>query len=207
VARSAASADLIGPLAPATLEPPLVEAVVAKPPSREDNVWHGEPLQAAPPDLLEQPLTLCLWSEAGGRKRTRPSKSASNAGQLFVGTYVCELDEHKRLVMPQQASEQMGLPRHLYITPGPEQCLWMCDASALERLTDKLRADARRLYLAQTERVTIDRSGRIALPAALTPIICMRQDVVLLGVGDHFELWDTERLQRYVDQKAARLRK
>lgn len=106
--------------------------------------------------------------------------------------------------MPQKASEQLGLPRHVYVTPGPDDCLWLCGAAALERVAATLNADARRMYFAQTARIAVDRGGRITLPESLGPVGCMRQDVVLLGVGDHFELWDAQHLQRYVDQKATK---
>jgi MraZ protein len=208
VARSGPSTELLRPVAPATAEPPLVEAISAKPPSREDNIWRGEPMLATPPHRREaSPLTLGLWADAGGKNRIRCRKTAGKNDGLFVGTFVCKLDEHKGLILPQQASDQMGLPRHVYVTPGPADCLWLCNATALERLTDRLVPDTRRLYLAQTERVSVDSCGRIALPEAFGPLACMRQDVVLLGVGDHFELWDSERLQRYVDQKPAWLHK
>src|SRR5262249_36406351 len=97
-------------------------------------------------------------------------------------------------------TEQMGQPRRLYLTPGPDECLWVCDARALARLTSRLAPAARRLYFAQTAQITVDRGGRIVLPEWLTPVAVLHQDVMLLGVGDHFELWDTQRLQRYLER-------
>ena len=206
VTRSAPSADLLPPVVPVTAEPPLVETAAAKPPAREDNVWRGEPLPAAAPrPLAESSLVLCRWSNVGGKTRTRPRQGVGKQAEgPFVGTFACTLDEQQGLLLPQKASEQMGLPRYVYVTPGPEDCLWVCSAAALERLTDKLSTDAGRLYYAQTARVLVDRGGRIVLPESFGPLDCFCRDVVLLGTGDHFELWDAQRWQHYLDQKAAR---
>src|SRR5262245_17268580 len=180
VARSAPSADLLPPVVPTTVEPPPVETASAKPPVREDNVWSGEPLPAASPrPLVESALVLCRWSNVGSKGKARLRQTIGKHQGPFVGTFFCKLDEHKELVLPQKASEQMGLPRHVYITPGPEDCLWLCSAAALERLTDKLNADACRLYHAQTARVAVDRGGRIRLPESLGPLDCFCQDIVL----------------------------
>ena len=203
VARSAPSADLLPPVAPATVEPPVLETAAAKQPIREDNVWRGESLQAAPPRSPELALAHCLWSTVGKTKARPRTASAKNAGP-FVGTFTATLDEQKGLVLPQKVSEQMGLPRHVYVTAGPEDCLWICNAAGLERLTATLAPDAGRLYFAQTTRLAVDRSGRLALPATLGPVACLHTDLVLLGVGDHFELWDVQRLQRYVDRRTTK---
>ncbi len=211
VALDVPSADLLPPVRPESREPPMVtsesptlERASAKPPVREDNSSPGVPMQALPPrPLSDASLALCLWSTVG-KAKPRTHRSANKNDEPFVGTYFCTLDSQKGLVLPQKASEQMGLPRRVYLTPGPDDCLWLCNAAALERLTDKLDTDARRLYYAQTVRVAIDASGRITLPETLGPVGCLRQDLVLLGAGDHFELWDAQRLQRYVDQKAGK---
>jgi MraZ protein len=101
----------------------------------------------------------------------------------------------------------------LYVTPGPDQCLWLFTQEELERLAAKLdqapAADAearvfRRLYFAQTEAVDVDRSGRILIPERLVQFAGLRHDVVLLGVRDHLEVWDQERWQQYLAQHAPR---
>jgi MraZ protein len=209
VAQTAPGADLMPPVSllpalQATAEPPTFEttSASAKPPEREDNTYSGPARLAAPPRALaESSFALCLWSAVGGKVNQRTRRSVAHAEEPFVGTYLCTLDEQKCLVLPQKASEQMGLPRQVYVTPGPEGCLWISGAAGLERLTAKLGSDARRLYYAQTTRAAVDCAGRIVLPETAG---CFRRDVVLLGVGDHFELWDAERLERYVNRKAAK---
>ncbi len=126
---------------------------------------------------------------------------------LLTGTHPRTLDEKKRLALPKRLREQLGEPTTLYVSPGPDQCLWVYTQAGLERLAEKLdqapATDAearasRRLYFAQTEAVEIDRSGRILLPERLVQYAGLTHDVVLLGVRDHLELWDAPRWHSYL---------
>jgi MraZ protein len=160
--------------------------------------WHESARGPAQP-----PVVLCMWSSVRGKKPSTERGKHGGNPRPFIGTHLCALDDDQCLVLPQRVSEQMCNPRRLYLTPGPDECLWVCDATALERLTSRLAPSARRLYFAQTAQVTVDRSGRIVVPEWLSPVAALHQDVILLGVGDHFELWDTQHLQRYLDERSA----
>jgi MraZ protein len=132
---------------------------------------------------------------------------------LLTGTHPRTLDDKKRLTLPRRVREQLGEPETLYLTPGPDQCLWLYTQDGLEQLAAKLdqapAADAevrvfRRLYFAQTEAVDVDGSGRILLPERLVQFAALQHDVILLGVRDHLELWDGQRWQQYLGQHAPR---
>jgi MraZ protein len=130
---------------------------------------------------------------------------------LLTGTHPRTLDDKKRLALPKRVREQLGDPTTLFLTPGPDQCLWVYTQAGLERLADKLdqapATDAevrvfRRLYFAQTEAVDVDRAGRVLLPDRLAQFAALGHEVVLIGVRDHLELWDAARWQQYLDQNA-----
>jgi MraZ protein len=132
---------------------------------------------------------------------------------LLTGTHPRTLDDKKRLGMPRKLREQLGEPSTLFVSPGPDQCLWLFTQTELEQLSAKLdqapAADAearvfRRLYYAQTEAVDVDRSGRILIPDRLAQFAALQREVVLIGVRDHVELWDTQRWQQYLTQNAPR---
>src|SRR5271155_3351873 len=121
---------------------------------------------------------------------------------LLTGTFPRTLDDKKRLALPKRVRELLGEPTTLFVTPGPDQSLWLYTQTGLEELSLKLdqtpATDAearvfRRLYFAQTEAVDVDRSGRILIPDRLVQFAGMKHDVKLLGVRDHLELWDAER--------------
>lgn len=132
---------------------------------------------------------------------------------LLTGTYPRTLDDKNRLVFPKRVREQLNEPERLFVTPGPDQCLWLYSQTGLEELAEKLdqapATDAevrvfRRLYFAQTEAVDVDRTGRILIPERLIQFAGLRHEVVLIGVRDHLELWDSQRWQQYLEQNAPR---
>ncbi len=132
---------------------------------------------------------------------------------LLTGTHVRTLDDKKRLGLPKRAREQLADPETLFVTPGPDRCLWLYTQSGLEQLAERLdqapATDAearvfRRLYFAQTEAVDVDRTGRILIPDRLVQFAGLEHEVVLIGVRDHLELWDAQRWQQYLTENAPR---
>jgi MraZ protein len=132
---------------------------------------------------------------------------------LLTGTYPRTLDEKNRLSLPRRVREQLGEPEILFVTPGPDQCLWLYTQTGLEQLAAKLdqapATDAearvfRRLYFAQTEAVDLDRTGRILISERSVQFAGLRHEVVLIGVRDHLELWDGERWRTYLAENAPR---
>jgi len=132
---------------------------------------------------------------------------------LLTGTHPRALDDKNRLVLPKRVRDLLGQPEVLFVTPGPDRSLWLYTQTDLERLAEKLdqspATDAearvfRRLYFAQAESVDIDRNGRILLPDRLLQFADLKQEVVLIGVRDHLEVWDGIRWRDYVEQHAPR---
>jgi MraZ protein len=133
---------------------------------------------------------------------------------LLTGTYPRTLDEKKRLTLPKRVREQLGeATATLYLAQGMDQCLWVYDQGALERLAEKLdqtpATDAearvfRRLFFAQMEAVELDKAGRLLIPQRLLDFAGLTHEVVLIGVRDHLELWDAGRWQQYLGQNGPR---
>ncbi len=46
----------------------------------------------------------------------------------------------------------------------------------------------------------IDKLGRILLPAQLKEYASCQKDVMVIGAGDHFEIWDNARWQSFQSQ-------
>src|SRR5713226_8386165 len=132
---------------------------------------------------------------------------------LLTGTHARTLDDKKRLGLPKRVRDQLGEvdelgdPQTLFVTPGPDQCLWLYTQSGLESLAAKLDQSPatdtearvfRRLYFAQTESVDLDRAGRILISERLIQFASLTHEVILIGVRDHLELWDSSRWQQYL---------
>ena len=57
---------------------------------------------------------------------------------LLTGTHPRTLDDKKRLTLPKRVREQLGDVTQLFITPGPDPCLWVWTRQELERLSERL---------------------------------------------------------------------
>jgi MraZ protein len=132
---------------------------------------------------------------------------------LLNGTYPRTVDEKGRLALPKRVREQLNEPTTLFVTPGPDQCLWLYTEADLQRLRAKLdempatHAEARvyrRLFFGQTEAVDIDKAGRMLVPERLAQFASLQKEVVLIGIGDHLELWDAVKWTTYVNEHAGR---
>ena len=130
----------------------------------------------------------------------------------LTGTFPCNLDDKKAMTLPKAIRDQLGGSDTVLISPGPDKCLWLTNQAHLERLAQRLEqspareVDVRvfkRLYFAQTEKMALTADGRVAISERLAQFAGLHQEVVLVGIDDHFELWDAGRWRQYTQQKSA----
>jgi MraZ protein len=140
-----------------------------------------------------------------------PKPAAPKAKVLpLTGTYQCSLDEKGRLTLPRALRDQLDASETVLLSPGPDKCLWLTNQAHLERLAERLEhsqaneTDVRvfkRLYFAQTEKLAVNSEGRVTVPERLSQFADLRQEVVLVGIDDHFEVWDAARWRHYVQHR------
>jgi len=134
---------------------------------------------------------------------------------LLTGTFARAVDEKLRVAIPKPLRESLRCPigGSLYVGPGTDGCLAIYTEEALERWGKRLelvpptQKNVRaftRLFYAQSQRVELDRQGRIRIPADLAALVCLGKDAVLLGVKDHLELWAADRWKGYSLEMQAR---
>jgi MraZ protein len=200
---------------PAPKPQPAVEVSVPQPstpaiPDSRPPDLNDVPASVSPPrkeisDLknVAAPSTIAVKTIPTAKKAAAPAKAKALP---LTGQHPCMLDDTRALVLPKSVRDQMGETDVLFLTPGADQALWLTTAATLEKLTDKLEKKTEsaedgklhsRRYFALTERVTVDKTGRLVLPAALATAAELKQEVVLIGVGDHIEVWDAARWQKY----------
>jgi MraZ protein len=147
------------------------------------------------------------------RPRTAPART--RAVLPLTGTFPCNLDDRKVMTLPRAIRDQLAGCDTVLVSPGPDKCLWLTDQAHLERLAQRLEqspareADVRvfkRLYFAQTEKAPLNGEGRVAISDRLAQFAGLHQEVVLVGIDDHFELWDAARWRHYTQEKSAAAR-
>jgi MraZ protein len=133
----------------------------------------------------------------------------------LTGTYPGNLDDKRLIALPRAMRDQLGEGDVVLVSPGPDHCLWVTNHEHLERLAKRLETSParehevrsfRRLYFAQTEKVALSAEGRIVIPERLAQFAGLHQEVVLIGIDDHFELWDVARWRQYTQTKSAAAR-
>jgi MraZ protein len=163
------------------------------------------------------PADACVQSDDANPVKPLPllrSKPPAPKAKVLplTGTYQCSLDEKGQLTLPRAIRDQLGSSDTVLVSPGPDKCLWLTNPPHLERLGERLdhsqanEADVRvfkRLYFAQTEKLTINGDGRVTIPERLGQFAALHQEVVLVGIDDHFEVWDAARWRSYTQQKSA----
>lgn len=117
---------------------------------------------------------------------------------MFVGMYQTKFSGKGRVVLPKKfRSELTG--NEIILSRGFEGCIlgfskevWETEAEkALQISVTEERARSLRRYLfSASENVELDEQGRFVIPAVLVDFGKLRDKVVLIGAGDHFEVWD-----------------
>ena len=60
-----------------------------------------------------------------------------------------------------------------------------------------------RIVLGSAVDLTVDKAGRVLIPADLRTLAGLEKEVALVGMGEHFELWDAKRLAKLEEEAAA----
>ncbi len=122
---------------------------------------------------------------------------------MFIGQYSHNLDYKGRLSVPKKFREQLG--KQAILTRGLEGCLFLYSKSSWETLTKKLsglpltQSDARafsRYLFAGASLVEFDQLGRIVVPDFLRKEAVLAKEVVLVGVLERIEIWDSQKWVR-----------
>jgi MraZ protein len=116
---------------------------------------------------------------------------------MFFGQYRHNVDEKGRLMVPARFRDVLAAAG-AYVMEGFDRNLMVMTTSTFERITDqvaqtnlldpKARKLSRKIF-SNAYAVDVDRAGRILLPLNLRPLADLETEVIVVGVGDYFELW------------------
>ena len=122
----------------------------------------------------------------------------------YFGEYNYTLDSANRLIMPSRYREQLGT--EIIIYKSNDGCLFVYDNDNFQQILAPLRAyggtdigrEKLRHFYSDTTPVSIDRNGRLVVPADCIAHASLKDEVVILGANNRIEIWDktiyTERM-------------
>lgn len=122
----------------------------------------------------------------------------------FFGTYERCLDAKNRLQLPSKLVKET--PEHFYLLRGFEGSIsiyeenefnaYLSNLEKMNYLNEKARTYMR-LALSSVEVLDVDSHGRISLASSIMKRYKLSNEVVIIGVLDHFEIWDKNAYEDY----------
>jgi MraZ protein len=143
-----------------------------------------------------------LWDEVGGSgtpgfSGVRPL--GDELEHLFFGQYSHNIDSKGRLTVPVRFRDPLqdgayvmqGFERNLIVYTTDDFKKLAQRASLLTTTNANARAVKRMIFGRATE-VGLDSTGRILIPSFLREYAQLQDEVILVGAGEYFEVWDSK---------------
>ena len=127
-----------------------------------------------------------------------------NVGErVFQGANQINLDAKGRMAVPTRAREPLtqGGTVKLVLTAHPDACLLLYPAPSWEPIRaqvmsfpslDRQASLWKRLLVGFAQEVEPDAAGRLLIPPELRDFAKIDRQVMFVGQGSHFEIWDLE---------------
>ena len=118
---------------------------------------------------------------------------------MFLGSFKTFFSGKNRLILPKRFRKELGNEDKFYILLGQNGEIWGFDPSNWSKLvksilelslsTEEGRVKRLKLF-PKAEECVLDSQGRFVLPQEFIENLNFRKEVLIMGAGDHFEVWD-----------------
>lgn len=131
---------------------------------------------------------------------------------MFQGPSAISLDAKGRMSVPARHRDALigRFDGKLTLTRHPDGCLLLFPRPVWESHREQIAAwpiqarDWKRIFLGNAFDVDMDTAGRILIAPELRNAVAIQRDIMMLGMGSHFEIWDAGRLaENEANAKAA----
>lgn len=125
---------------------------------------------------------------------------------MFIGEYNHTLDKKGRIIIPSKFRPNLG--EKFIMTKGLDNCLFIYPMEEWEKFEDKLKTlpltnrDARafvRFFFAGATECSLDKQGRILIPANLRSHSNLEKDAIVIGVSTRIEIWSEDDWEDYTN--------
>lgn len=117
---------------------------------------------------------------------------------MFLGSWEPSFDKSlRRVALPKKIRDYLA-KSEIVLSFGFERCLFGFDTKAWAKeatkqtdlpIIDKSARDIRRFFFSSATVVKLDDQGRFVIPNALLQYAQIAKPIII-GAGDHFEIWD-----------------
>lgn len=127
---------------------------------------------------------------------------------MFLGTFKPSVVGRGRIALPKKIREELKSKR-VVLTIGFETCVFGFSEEAwnevvrpeLEKpfFSDAAARNMRRKMGMNAMIAALDSQGRVVVPDSMLLYAGIENNITLIGAGDHFELWDTNKWKSYAE--------
>ena len=122
---------------------------------------------------------------------------------MFTGRSALSLDGKGRMTLPVKWRAPFADVDGTFVvlTRHPDGCLLLFQRSMWAQFAQKIAAlpmsarDWQRMFLGNASEQEVDASGRLLIPPELREAVGLDKDVVMMGQGTKYEIWDAARLK------------
>ncbi len=129
---------------------------------------------------------------------------------MFQGASAINLDAKGRMAVPTRHRDGLnsGKASKLVLTAHPDSCLLLYPESAWEPIRSKVMAFPsldrqaslwKRLLVGFAEDVELDAAGRLLISPELRGFAKIEKNVMFVGQGSHFEIWDIDAWNKHLE--------
>lgn len=120
---------------------------------------------------------------------------------MFLGEYRGKFTGKGRIILPKIMRQELGENRMIVLSRGFEGCIWGFSQTGFEieaqkqleiSATEERGRYLRRYLFSTSVSAELDAQGRFIIPSALLIYANLREEVVIIGAGDHFEVWNNK---------------
>jgi MraZ protein len=132
---------------------------------------------------------------------------------MLIGSYTAKIDKSGRIKIPEKfrAAIEEEYGKDVFITSRTDEAVQIYPLSVWEKMTGvakegalHLRPDIRRFLLRVNRKGAkheIDPKGRVLLTQALRGTAGLRDEVEVIGLNNHLEVWNGELLDERLEKK------
>ncbi|MDR9362909.1 MAG: division/cell wall cluster transcriptional repressor MraZ [Microbacteriaceae bacterium] len=125
---------------------------------------------------------------------------------MLLGTHTPKLDDKGRVILPSRFRDEFA--SGLVVTRGQDRCLYVFSAGEFQEVHEKIKQapmtsssgrDYLRVFLSGASDEIPDKQGRVTIPAGLREYAGLDRELVMIGVGNRAEIWDSVTWNQYLE--------
>ena len=129
---------------------------------------------------------------------------------MFLGSFQTKFSGKNRVILPKKFRSEIGKSNEIILTRGLDGCIWGFNKKDWEKeaerqleipLTEDKGRYLRRNLFASAESTELDLQGRFVITSSLVDFAHLGEEVILIGAGDHFEIWNPSNWGKIIGQK------